>query len=159
MLSENFTEFDRAMMKEALIEAKKSFEAQEVPVGAVLTLKEKIIARSHNLVELRKDVTTHAEINVIRQAASAAGDWRLDQATLYTTLEPCVMCCGAIFLSRIKRVVWGAKDLRHGGNGSFFNLFLKKHPTHPKIEIIGGLYAGESAQLMKSFFSTKRRKN
>jgi len=146
------------MMKLALEEAKAAFEKEEVPVGAVLTLGEHILARAHNSMESKGDPTAHAEMLCIRKAADALGDWRLLGATLYTTLEPCAMCGGAMLLSRLTRVVWAAPDLRHGAHGSWVDLFEKKHPTH-QLEIVGGLYQDEAAKLMRLFFKRQRTKH
>lgn len=151
-----FSKFDHEMMKEALLEAKKSFENEEVPVGAVLVHDQKIIARSHNQMEELKDPSAHAEVLAIRAGAQAVGDWRLLKTTLYTTLEPCLMCAGALLLARVGRVVWGAPDLRHGAHGSYINVFKSEHPTHT-LQIEGGLLKEESAILMRDFFRRRRQ--
>lgn len=153
-----FSKFDVEMMGEALLEAKKSFEKEEVPVGAVLVQDQKIIARAHNQMEKLKDPSAHAEVLAIRKGAQCLGDWRLLETTLYTTLEPCLMCAGALLLARVDRIVWGAPDLRHGAHGSYINVFKTPHPTHtPQIE--GGLLKDESATLMREFFKIQRKKN
>lgn len=152
------TSEDQLMMEEALLEAEKAFQVQEVPVGAVLVHKGKIIARAHNLMETTKDPTAHAEVLCIREGSKILGDWRLLDATLYTTLEPCAMCGGAILLSRLKKVVWGAPDLRHGAHGSWVDLFENKHPTH-ELEIVGGVLEEQSADLMRTFFKQQRIKH
>lgn len=144
-------------MEMALQEAKKSFKKEEVPVGAVLVRDGKVIARGHNLIEARKDATAHAELICLQKGAKKLGDWRLLGTTLYATLEPCSMCAGALFLSRVDRLVYGAPDFRHGANGSFTDLFSLKHPTH-KIEITRGVMADECARLMQEFFQMMRRK-
>ena len=154
----HFSKFDFEMMEEALLEAQKAFDKEEVPVGAVLVLDGAIIARAHNLMETRKDPTAHAEIMCIRKGAAIVQDWRLLGATLYATLEPCVMCSGAMLLARLSRVVWGAPDLRHGAHGSWVDLFEQKHPTH-QLEIVGGLHAKRVAELMRLFFKKQRKKN
>ena len=151
-----FSTFDCEMMEQALFEAKQASDLGEVPVGAVLVLKEEIIARGHNLTESRKDATAHAEMICMREGAKIMRDWRLLGTTLYTTLEPCVMCGGAILLSRLSRVVWAAPDCRHGSNGSWVNLFEKKHPTH-QLKIVGGLYEVRAAELMRLFFKKRRK--
>ena len=151
-----FSKFDHEMMEEALLEAKKSFEKKEVPVGAILVHDQKIIARSHNQMEELKDPSAHAEVLAIRAGAEVLGDWRLLQTTLYTTLEPCLMCAGALLLARVGRVVWGAPDLRHGANGSYVNIFETEHPTH-SLQIEGGLLKEESATLMREFFRHRRQ--
>jgi len=148
---------DLFFMKEALKEAKKSFEKDEVPVGAVLVHQEKIIARGHNQVELLKDATAHAEMICMTAGAAALDNWRLSGCTLYCTLEPCAMCAGAILASRVDRLVWGAPDLRLGANGSWINLFEQDHPMH-SLEVVGHVLGDESAYLLKSFFEKTRKK-
>jgi tRNA(adenine34) deaminase len=148
---------DDTFMRAALKEAEKAYEAGEVPVGAVLVHEGRIIARSYNQVESLQDATAHAEMLVMTMGASYFSNWRLLKTTLYCTLEPCVMCAGAMLLSRVSKLVWGAKDIRHGACGSFINLFEKNHPTHT-IEIEGGLMELESAALMQKFFRERREK-
>jgi tRNA(adenine34) deaminase len=150
-----FSLVDQKMMQEALKEAQKAFEKGEVPVGAILTFEGEILARAHNLMESEGDPTSHAEILCLRQGAQVLGDWRLLGATLYTTLEPCVMCGGALLLARVSRVIWGAPDIRHGSHGSWVDLFETKHPTHT-LQIVGGLYEEASADLMRRFFKQMR---
>jgi len=145
-------------MQEALDEAKKSFEKEEVPVGAVLVHNQNIIARGSNQMEELKDASAHAEILTIRAGARSLGNWRLLDTTLYVTLEPCLMCAGALLLARVKRVVWSAPDLRHGAHGSFLNVFETKHPTHT-LRIEGGLLEETSASLMREFFKKQRDRN
>ena len=147
--------FDQEMMREALREASLAFDKGEVPVGAIVVHKGKIIARAHNRVEELKDPSAHAELLSIRFAARTLGDWRLLDSTLYTTLEPCLMCAGAFFLSRLRRVIWGAPDLRHGAHGSYLNVFQGNHPTHT-IQIEGGVLREEAAALMRTFFKMQR---
>lgn len=144
-------------MKEALKEAKKAYAAGEVPVGAVLVFQEKIVSRGYNQVELLRDATAHAEILCITAASEAIANWRLEGMTLYTTLEPCAMCAGALFNARVKKVVWGAPDLRVGAGGSWVNLFAENHPIH-SIEVVSGICAEESAELMRRFFQERRKK-
>ena len=148
---------DEYFMRKALIEANKAFSKEEVPVGAVLVCNNQVIARGHNQVEMLKDATAHAEMLCLTAGASALDNWRLADTTLYCTLEPCSMCAGAMLLSRISRLVWGAPDLRHGANGSWIDLFIEKHPTHT-IEITRGILEAECAALMTEFFQ-KRRAN
>ncbi|MDN3508600.1 MAG: tRNA adenosine(34) deaminase TadA [Candidatus Neptunochlamydia sp.] len=157
MGKKKFSKFDHEMMGEALFEAKKSFEKEEVPVGAILVHNQKIIARSHNQMEQLKDPSAHAEVLAIRAGAETIGDWRLLQTTLYITLEPCLMCAGAILLARVGSVVWGAPDLRHGAHGSYINVFESEHPTHA-LQIEGGLLKEESVTLMREFFKIQRIK-
>lgn len=142
-------------MREALKEARKAYKQREVPVGAVLVLQERVIARGYNQVELLKDATAHAEMLCMGSGAQALDNWRLLDTTLYTTIEPCMMCAGGMFLSRIKRLVWGAPDLRHGANGSFIDLFKLKHPTH-LIEVMGHVLEEECSILMQDFFRERR---
>lgn len=150
-------ERDLFFMREALKEAKKAFEREEIPVGAVLVHKNKIIARGYNQVELLQDATAHAEMLCITAATTAIGNWRLTDTTLYCSLEPCAMCAGAILSARIERLVWGAPDLRLGANGSWIDLFRQKHPMH-ELKITSRILEEESAFLMKSFFDLMRKK-
>ncbi|EPP38036.1 tRNA-specific adenosine deaminase [Chlamydia avium] len=142
-------------MNQALKEAQKAYERDEVPVGCVIVHKNKIIARGHNTVESLQDPTAHAEILCIGAAAQYLGNWRLLDTVLYCTLEPCLMCAGAIQLSRISRIVWGAPDIRLGAGGSWINVFNQRHPFHEVICNSGVCYE-ESEQLMKQFFKNKR---
>ncbi len=146
---------DEFFMREALKEAKKAFDSDEVPVGAVLVLENHVIARGHNQVELLQDATAHAEMLCLTSGASLLHNWRLTDTTLYCTLEPCPMCAGALFASRIERLVWGAPDLRLGANGSWIDLFSQKHPMH-SIQVTGHILESESADLMTRFFQKKR---
>lgn len=146
---------DEKFMLEALKEANKAFNAKEVPVGAVLVLDGKIIARGYNQVEMLKDATAHAEMLVLSVGASFLENWRLKDTTLYCTIEPCPMCAGAMFLSRIKRLVYGAKDIRHGAHGSLIDLFAITHPTH-SIQVTPGVLAPASAAILKEFFQKRR---
>ncbi len=147
-------EIDIFFMKEAIKEAKKAFECDEVPVGAVIVLNNKIIARGYNQTEKLKDATAHAEMLCITSAEAYYNDWRLEDATLYSTLEPCLMCAGAMLQCRIKRLVWAAEDTRIGANGSWINVF-DSHPIH-KIEIKKHVMKDISSNLMKTFFQKKR---
>lgn len=144
-------------MLEALKEAYKAYEAEEVPVGAVLVHKGRVIARGHNQVEMLQDATAHAEMICMTSGAVALENWRLLECTLYCTLEPCAMCAGASILSRVPKIVWGAPDLRHGANGSWVDLFDKPHPIH-QVEIRGGVLEGPSSFLLKEFFKARREK-
>jgi len=148
---------DEFFMREALKEARKAFDQEEVPVGAVLVKEGRIIARGHNQVELLQDATAHAEMLCLTSGMAATGNWRLEGATLYCTLEPCPMCAGALLASRLKRLVWGAPDLRLGANGSWTDLFALKHPMHT-LEITSRVLEAESALLMKEFFAQTRKK-
>lgn len=146
---------DFFFMKEALIEAQNGFECEEVPVGAVLVYQGEIIARASNQVENLLDATAHAEMCCIRRGSEVLGNWRLSGCTLYTTLEPCPMCAGALISSRVDRVVWGAPDLRQGAGGSLISLLGEQHPIHT-VQVRSGVLAEESALLMKSFFQRRR---
>lgn len=146
---------DTFYMQEALKEAKNAYDLNEVPVGAVLVYKHEIISRSYNLVETNKSIQAHAEMLCLEKAAIHFNNWRLIDTVLYCTLEPCCMCAGAIILSRVSKVVWSAKDLRVGANGTFINVFEKPHPIH-QVQIQGGLLEEESARLMRSFFQKQR---
>lgn len=149
---------DERFMLEALKEAWKANLEEEVPVGAVLVHKNKIIARGHNQVEMLKDATAHAEMLCITSGEVALDNWRLAETTLYCTIEPCAMCAGAMLLSRVPFVVWGAPDIRHGANGSWVDLFEKPHPTHA-IEIRKGVLQEYCALLLKNFFLKRRVEN
>ncbi len=148
---------DAYFMNEALLEAKKAFALDEVPVGAIITHRGKIIARAHNQMERLQDPTAHAELLCLRAAADFFKNWRLHGVTLYSTLEPCSMCAGACFLARIEKIVWAAPDLRHGANGSFIDLFSLTHPTH-NPSIVKDVLAPPASQLMRDFFRRQRTK-
>lgn len=150
-------EKDEKFMKIALKEANKSFQLDEVPVGVVIVKDDKIIARGHNLRETKQDPTGHAEIIAIKKASKKLKSWRLIDCTMYVTLEPCSMCAGAIMWSRIKRVVYGAKDIKGGAIGSSFNLFEQKGINH-KPEVTSGVLEDEASTLLKKFFKLKRQK-
>ncbi len=142
-------------MQLAMKEAKKAFEKDEVPIGCVIVHKGKVVAKAHNLVEKRKNATEHAELICIEKASKKLNDFRLNECFLYTTLEPCLMCTGAILLSRIKKIIYAAKDIRHGALVSVFHVFENKHPIHtPQFE--QGPLEKESADLLKTFFKMKR---
>lgn len=142
-------------MREALTEAKIGFEKGEVPVGAVLVYQNKIIARAHNQVEFLKDATAHAEMLCLKQATAQLNNWRLNETTLYSTLEPCAMCAGGMILSRVSTIVWGAPDLRHGADGSLFKILSESHPIH-QLQVRRGVLQDECAILMKDFFKKRR---
>lgn len=148
-------ESDCRFMHEALIEAEKAFDKGEVPVGAVLVMGNEVIARAHNLVETLSDATAHAEMLCLKRGAEMLSNWRLLDATLYCTLEPCPMCAGAMIHSRLKRLVWGAPDLRCGAHGSWVNLLDLEHPIH-RLMTTTGIMKEECAQLMKAFFKSRR---
>lgn len=137
-------------MKEALKEAQKAFDADEVPVGAVIVCNNQIIARAHNLTERLNDVTAHAEMQAITSAANYLGGKYLNECSLFVTLEPCIMCAGACFWSQFKRVVFGASDSKRGYEN------LEQNILHPKTHITTGVLASQSEQLLKQFFLSKR---
>lgn len=143
-------------MLEALKEAWKAFQAKEVPIGAVLVHEGKVIARGYNQVEMLQDATAHAEMLALTTGASVLENWRLLNTTLYSTLEPCPMCAGAAILSRIARLVYGAKDFRHGANGSWVDLFNQPHPIH-NFSIVSGILEEPCSLLMKRFFKERRQ--
>ena len=141
---------DTYYMKMALAEARKAFDKDEVPIGAVIVCKGHVIARAHNLTEMLNDVTAHAEMQAITAAASAIGGKYLSDCTLYVTVEPCPMCAGAIAWAQTGRLVYGAGDEKRG--------YRRYSPEvlHPKTEVVSGICAEESTALMKQFFQSKR---
>lgn len=144
-------------MLEALKEAKKAFDKDEVPVGTVIVYDGKIIGRAHNQIKLLKDPTAHAEMIAITQAAAYLKNERLLDCTIYVTIEPCTMCAGAMVLARIKRLVYGASDPKTGACGSVTNISNNKQLNH-KIKIDKGVLEEESSFLLKEFFKGKRQK-
>jgi tRNA(adenine34) deaminase len=148
-------ETDIDFMREALRFAKKAYDAEEVPVGAVVVRAGKIIARAYNQVELLKDATAHAEMLALTQAEAAVGDWRLIDCDLYVTKEPCVMCAGAIVHTRIRRVIFGCADERAGAAGSVINLLQLPSLNH-QCEITSGVLQNECAAILQSFFQKQR---
>ena len=146
---------DEKFMLEALKEAEKSANFDEVPVGAVIVKDGKIIARGHNLRERNNDPTAHAEIVAVRKACKKLKSWRLEGCTIYVTIEPCSMCAGTLLWARIKRIVYGANDPKGGALGSSYNLFEVKNINH-KVEITRGVLENRCAELMTSFFRNKR---
>lgn len=147
---------DERFMEQALREAWKAYQKQEVPVGAVLVKDGRVIARGFNQVEMLHDATAHAEMLCVTAGANALENWRLLDTTLYCTIEPCSMCAGAMLLSRVTRLVWGAPDIRHGANGSLVDLFALEHPTHA-IEVERGVLEPYCAEMMKLFFQQRRK--
>lgn len=150
-------ENDTTFMREALRFAEKAFKAEEVPVGAVVVRADKIIARAYNQVEMLKDATAHAEMLALTQAEAAVGDWRLVDCDLYVTKEPCPMCAGAIVHTRIRRVIFGCADVRAGAAGTVMNLLQNPALNHT-CEITSGVLESECAQLLQTFFKTKRKR-
>ncbi len=139
-------------MTMALREAEKAYEAGEVTLGAVVVVQKKIIGRGHNLVETLKDPTAHAEIIALTSAFNSLGSKYLPDATLYVTLEPCLMCSGAMYWSKLGRIVYGAEDVKNG----YRKTTGPNWPFHPKTELVQGILSDECAQLMKDFFRSKR---
>ena len=149
---ENTRQTDEKYMRLAIIEAQKAFDSDEVPVGAVIVAGGRVVGRGHNLTETLADVTAHAEIQAITAAANTLGGKYLSQCTLYVTVEPCVMCAGAIGWAQIKRVVYGASDEKRG-----FTIYAP-HALHPKCTVSSGVLDTECRELMQSFFAQKRTK-
>lgn len=149
---------DDYFMGEALRQAARAYEAEEVPVGAVIVRAGRVIARAANQVELLKDATAHAEMLAITQAEQAVGDWRLTDCTLYVTKEPCPMCAGAIVHARLARVVFGASDAKAGAAGSVLNLLQFPSLNH-RSAITAGVREAECRQLLQSFFAAQRARN
>ena len=143
---------DTYFMKKALQEAEIAFEKGEIPVGAVIVVEDRIIARTHNLTELLNDVTAHAEMQAITAASNFLGGKYLHGCTLYVTLEPCQMCAGALYWSQISKVVYGAPDLERGYKVMGGHL-------HPKTEVVGGILENEASELLKRFFIQRRNLN
>ena len=158
ILLQKQVEWDHFFMKIALEEAKKAFKKQEVPVGAVLVKENTILSVTHNQVEELQDAMAHAEILCLKEGSRLLNNWRLLGTTLYVTLEPCSMCLGAILLSRVTRIVWGARDKRHGACGSWVNLLEVKHPTH-SVEVEAEVMEEECSLLLKEFFKLRRIEN
>ena len=146
---------DHYFMGEALRQAARAYEAEEVPVGAVVVRAGRVIARAYNQVELLKDATAHAEMLALTQAEEAVGDWRLTDCTLYVTKEPCPMCAGAIVHVRLTRVVFGASDPKAGAAGSALNLLQFPTLNH-KCAITGGVREAECRSLLQNFFANQR---
>ena len=142
-------------MERALYQAKKAYEANEVPVGAILTIDDEIIAEGHNQPIASDDPTSHAEINVIRTAAKALSNYRLENSSIYVTLEPCLMCCGALIHARIENLVFSAKDPKSGAVISNTRA-LDFDFTNHKVQYSQGPFAEESSKLLKQFFADKR---
>jgi tRNA(adenine34) deaminase len=146
---------DDYWMGKAIAQAKRAEAVGEVPIGAVIVLDGKVIARAHNLRESRQDPVAHAELIAIRKAAKKLSTWRLTGATLYVTLEPCTMCMGASILSRLKRVVFGSYDPKGGAAGSLFDFSNDKRLNH-SIELTAGVRDQETSALLSNFFSMLR---
>ncbi|MGG3564881.1 tRNA adenosine(34) deaminase TadA [Neobacillus rhizosphaerae] len=153
-MEENLDEY---FMSEAIKEAKKAEELMEVPIGAVLVMEDRIISRAYNLREREQNAVAHAELIAIEQACREIGSWRLEDATLYVTLEPCPMCSGAIILSRVKRVVYGASDPKGGCAGTLMNLLQDDRFNH-QSEVTKGVLESECGQLLSDFFRGLRER-
>jgi tRNA(adenine34) deaminase len=143
-------------MREALVEAERGGAAGEVPVGAVVVIDDVVVARAHNAPVALSDPTAHAEVLALREAAAKAGNYRLPGATLYVTVEPCAMCCGALVNARVARVVFGAVDPKAGAVESLFRLLDDRRLNH-RVDAVGGVLAGDSAALLRQFFDRRRR--
>jgi tRNA(adenine34) deaminase len=148
-------EEDLRWMQEALVEGRSAMAHDDVPIGAVVVHDGAIIGRGRNERELREDPTAHAEVLALREAAAALGSWRVLDATLYVTLEPCTMCAGAIVLSRVPRVVYGCADPKAGAAGSVLDVLAEPRLNH-RPEVVAGVMAGECAELLRSFFRARR---
>jgi tRNA(adenine34) deaminase len=154
-MSERFFPRDDYFMRLALREAERALEHEDVPIGAVLVRDGEIIAAAHNERELRQDPTAHAEILALREAARVEGSWRVLDAVLYVTLEPCAMCAGAIVLARVPRVVYGAQDPKAGACGSVLDVLGEPRLNHRPV-VAGGLLAEDCGGLISSFFVSRR---
>jgi len=150
-----YMEFDDPYMDLALAEAAKAESAGEVPVGAVIVFEDKVVARGFNQPILANDPTAHAEIVALREAGRALGTYRLAGATMYCTLEPCMMCAGAMINARIARLVFGTPDPRAGAAGSIYNVLTDPRLNH-RVEVVTGIREDECAALLKNFFARKR---
>lgn len=143
-------------MRLALAEAEQARAENEVPIGAVIVQGQSVIASAHNQREQLRDPTAHAEVIAITQAAAAVGDWRLEACTLYVTLEPCVMCCGAILLARLPVVVYGATDPKAGAVSTLFHLLNDDRLNH-RCQVVPGVLAHPAGQILTEFFQSQRR--
>ena len=143
-------------MKIALEEAQKAFKEDEVPVGACIIQGDKLISVGHNRREQKQQIISHAEIEAIQEASRVLGSWRLEGCDLYVTLEPCLMCAGAIIQARIRKLFYGAKDPKNGVAGSVLDLFCKKLFNH-SVEVYGGLDENRCSQILRQYFKKKRR--
>ncbi|MDI0275602.1 MULTISPECIES: tRNA adenosine(34) deaminase TadA [Bacillus] len=148
---------DEQFMQEAISEALKAEQIGEVPIGAIIVVDDQIVSRAHNLRESEQRAIAHAELLAIDEACKAAGSWRLEDAVLYVTLEPCPMCAGAIVLSRVKKVVFGAFDPKGGCAGTLMNLLDDERFNH-QSEVIGGVLENECGELLSQFFRNLRQR-
>ena len=154
-MKDRFFTRDKYFMRLALREAERALEHEDVPIGAVVVREGEVIAAGHNERELRQDPTAHAEILALREAARAAGVWRVLDSVLYVTLEPCAMCAGAIVLARLPRVVFGCTDPKAGAAGSVLDVLAEPRLNH-RPDVAGGLLADECAALLTDFFASRR---
>ncbi len=154
-MSERFFPRDDYFMRLALREAERALEHDDVPIGAVLVRDGEVLAAAHNERELRQDPTAHAEMIALREAARVLGSWRVLDAVLYVTLEPCAMCAGAVVLARVARVVYGASDPKAGACGSVMNVLGEPRLNH-RPDVAGGLLALECGALLSEFFASRR---
>ena len=154
-MSERFFPRDDYFMRLALREAERALEHEDVPIGAVVVRAGEVVAAAHNERELRQDPVAHAEIIALREAARVAGTWRVLDAVIYVTLEPCAMCAGAIVLARVPRLVYGATDPKAGACGSVLDVVGEPRLNH-RPEVAGGLLAEESGELLSEFFTSRR---
>ncbi|HWO56221.1 MAG TPA: tRNA adenosine(34) deaminase TadA [bacterium] len=153
-------DYERALffMKQALREAQRAFDEGEVPIGAVVVKEGMVVGRGHNQTERLNDPTAHAEILALGAASEHFDSWRLLDATVYSTIEPCVMCAGALVMARVKRVVYGAPDPKFGGCVSIFKIPTDARLNH-RVDVVGGVMAEEAAELMRLFFAKRREQN
>jgi len=154
-VASHFFPRDQYFMRLALREAERALEHEDVPIGAVIVREGEVIGSGHNEREIRADPTAHAEMIALREAARSLGSWRVLDAVMYVTLEPCAMCAGAIVLARLPRVIFGATDPKAGAAGSVFDVLGEPRLNH-RPQVVGGLLAEESADLLRSFFAPRR---
>ncbi len=148
-------EIDRRFMQQALELARRALESEDVPVGALVVHKGRVIGRGYNQREKLQDPTAHAEMIALTAAADYLKHWRLDECTLYVTLEPCVMCAGALVQARVRRLVYGAADAKAGACGSLFRI-TEDHRLNHQVETVGGVLAAEAAEVLRDFFRRRR---
>ncbi len=146
---------DIFFMREALKEAQKAYELKEVPIGAVVVYQDKIIGRGYNRREIDNDPTAHAEMIAIKKATETINDWRLEGCSIYVTVEPCLMCAGAMLKARIKKLVYGTESKKDGASGSLMNILQDDRLNH-QVEVVSGIKAKESSNLLKKFFKELR---
>jgi len=150
-------QMDEKFMREALDEARLAFDEDEVPIGAVAVVDDKIVARSHNVRERTSDPLGHAEILLLQQLIGKHESWRLDQVSVYVTCEPCLMCAGALIQARIPRLIYGCNDLKAGACGSLYSVTEDSRLNH-RIETVSGILQNECSQILSDFFRSKRQK-